>query len=238
MMKFLIRFAASACLVIASGGFLATTASAVSINIQNHSFESPVTQSFGEIPSGWTRTQSISGGAIDAGVFRPSTKPPSGTDFINGVDGEQTAFSNEGDFSQELNDVLQIGTYTLTVAIGDRADGILKDHTINFLAGGSIIASASNAVVPVNLAGGWVDLVATIVVLSGDSLLGSVLGIELLNDGLIPGIAAVQVNFDNVRLDFQAASVVPVPAALPLFGTGLAIMGFVGWRRKRKAIAA
>lgn len=27
---------------------------------------------------------------------------------------------------------------------------------------------------------------------------------------------------------------VPVPAALPLFGTGLAVMGFVGWRRKRK----
>ena len=30
-------------------------------------------------------------------------------------------------------------------------------------------------------------------------------------------------------------SVVPVPAALPLFSTGLAIMGFVGWRRKRIA---
>jgi len=29
---------------------------------------------------------------------------------------------------------------------------------------------------------------------------------------------------------------VPVPAALPLFGTGLALMGFIGWRRKRKAV--
>ena len=28
---------------------------------------------------------------------------------------------------------------------------------------------------------------------------------------------------------------VPVPAALPLFGTGLAIMGFVGWRRRKVA---
>lgn len=26
---------------------------------------------------------------------------------------------------------------------------------------------------------------------------------------------------------------VPVPAALPLFGTGLAVIGFIGWRRKR-----
>lgn len=32
-----------------------------------------------------------------------------------------------------------------------------------------------------------------------------------------------------------AVSAVPVPAALPLFGTGLAVLGFIGWRRKRKA---
>lgn len=32
-------------------------------------------------------------------------------------------------------------------------------------------------------------------------------------------------------------SSVPVPAALPLFGTGLAVLGLVGWRRKRKASA-
>lgn len=30
-------------------------------------------------------------------------------------------------------------------------------------------------------------------------------------------------------------SVVPLPAALPLFGSGLALMGFAGWYRKRKA---
>jgi len=30
---------------------------------------------------------------------------------------------------------------------------------------------------------------------------------------------------------------VPLPAALPLFGTGLALMGFIGWRRKRKLAA-
>lgn len=29
----------------------------------------------------------------------------------------------------------------------------------------------------------------------------------------------------------------PVPAALPLFGTGLAALGFLGWRRRRKAAA-
>ncbi len=29
-------------------------------------------------------------------------------------------------------------------------------------------------------------------------------------------------------------SAVPIPAALPLYGSALAIMGFIGWRRKRK----
>lgn len=43
-------------------------------------------------------------------------------------------------------------------------------------------------------------------------------------------------NFDIVVFE-NAVAAVPVPAALPLFGTGLAIMGFLGWRRKRKAAA-
>jgi len=30
---------------------------------------------------------------------------------------------------------------------------------------------------------------------------------------------------------------IPLPAALPLFGTGLGILGFLGWRRRRKAEA-
>ena len=32
-------------------------------------------------------------------------------------------------------------------------------------------------------------------------------------------------------------SPVPLPTALPLFGTGLGIMGFIGWRRKRRMAA-
>jgi len=29
---------------------------------------------------------------------------------------------------------------------------------------------------------------------------------------------------------------IPLPAALPLFGTGLGILGFIGWRRRRKVV--
>ena len=35
----------------------------------------------------------------------------------------------------------------------------------------------------------------------------------------------------------EAPAVIPLPAALPLYGTGLAVMGFLGWRRKRRAAA-
>lgn len=42
---------------------------------------------------------------------------------------------------------------------------------------------------------------------------------------------------DSASVAGASVSTVPVPAALPLFGTGLAIMGFIGWRRKQKTTA-
>lgn len=39
-------------------------------------------------------------------------------------------------------------------------------------------------------------------------------------------------------LQLTNVSAVPLPPGLALFGSGLAIMGFVGWRRKSKAVAA
>ena len=42
----------------------------------------------------------------------------------------------------------------------------------------------------------------------------------------------------NVLLSQVDVSNVPLPAALPLFATGLGALGLLGWRRKRKAQAA
>jgi len=39
--------------------------------------------------------------------------------------------------------------------------------------------------------------------------------------------------FDNFDTGVDVG-VVPLPAALPLYGTGLALMGFIGWRRKQR----
>jgi hypothetical protein len=51
-------------------------------------------------------------------------------------------------------------------------------------------------------------------------------------------------NVDFVSLDrqgnaqFASVATTPLPAALPLFATGLGVMGLLGWRRKRKGTAA
>lgn len=49
------------------------------------------------------------------------------------------------------------------------------------------------------------------------------------------GNAEVEYGF---RIKTTALSVVPLPAGLPLYGAGLALMGFLGWRRKRKAASS
>jgi hypothetical protein len=46
--------------------------------------------------------------------------------------------------------------------------------------------------------------------------------------------AGTQFALDNLTI---TPSVVPLPAALPLFATGLGALGLLGWRRKRKATA-
>jgi hypothetical protein len=42
----------------------------------------------------------------------------------------------------------------------------------------------------------------------------------------------------NIRVDDISVSSTPLPGALPLFATGLGVVGLLGWRRKRKSAAA
>ncbi|MEX1034494.1 MAG: VPLPA-CTERM sorting domain-containing protein [Sneathiella sp.] len=44
-------------------------------------------------------------------------------------------------------------------------------------------------------------------------------------------------NNDDFKIKSMTVSAVPLPAALPLYGAGLAVLGFVGWRKRRKAAA-
>ena len=59
------------------------------------------------------------------------------------------------------------------------------------------------------------------------------IGSDVFN--LAPG---VMVNSDDLGIvDNRFDSATPLPAALPLFATGLGALGLLGWRRKRKAAA-
>ena len=49
---------------------------------------------------------------------------------------------------------------------------------------------------------------------------------------------AVDHKVESLSATFVPVSQVPLPAALPLFATGLGVLGLLGWRRKRKAQAA
>jgi hypothetical protein len=47
-----------------------------------------------------------------------------------------------------------------------------------------------------------------------------------------------QGNFEVDNFSYVAGAATPIPAALPLFATGLSGLGLLGWRRKRKAQVA
>lgn len=86
--------------------------------------------------------------------------------------------------------------------------------------------------------GGWVDRL-----MGDDTQLDSApRGVEWIN-----ALVSSDMLFDEVRFvsggnAFEYAnvqlSVVPLPAALPLYGAGIAVLGFMGWRKRRKAATA
>ncbi|MCP4071902.1 MAG: hypothetical protein GY742_09220 [Hyphomicrobiales bacterium] len=62
-------------------------------------------------------------------------------------------------------------------------------------------------------------------------------GTTISNQFISPEHGTSTASLYAVFAESGAPPEVPIPAALPLFGTGLALMGFVCWRRKRKAAA-
>lgn len=74
--------------------------------------------------------------------------------------------------------------------------------------------------------------------LSGIPILGAV-----TNDGSLQLVASYTLPFavnggtEDVFVRMQSPLETPLPAALPLFATGIGALGFLGWRRKPKAVA-
>jgi len=75
---------------------------------------------------------------------------------------------------------------------------------------------------------------------------GHLTGTFASGDGLPLPVGATVVSegtpfaFNNGNITASAVSdvnVIPLPAALPLFATGLGVLGLLGWRRKRKTVS-
>jgi hypothetical protein len=205
---------------------------AAPIPLVNAGFEDPALPATPLHP-GQTYTQlnggsSFAGWTFDTfggpgGVFNPANFGafgyPIGAGYIAGVTGNQVGWLDDGAyFTQTLSQTLEAGVYTLTADVGFRADRGAPGYTIELLLGGNPISGKTGTPTALNA---WQEdsLVFTSLFASSETI-----GIRLVNR---TG-GGQQVSFDNVRLDFVAASTgaspVPVPAPMAMLGLGLLAM--------------
>lgn len=197
-------------------------------------------------PSGWSAYGTINHNNRSIGAVNPtgSTLHPGGAPegrnvgvvFLMDNAGNQSQFAGiESGLVQTLAATLQTNTsYTLTVEVGNMAPDTSPNnpfafagfpgYRVDLLAGGQVIASDNNALLPAE--GTFLTSQFSLSVGASHLLAGQSLGIRLVNLNAAPGI---EVNFDNVRLD---AIAIPEPAAVAsLFGT--ATLALAVLRRRR-----
>jgi hypothetical protein len=198
------------------------------VTVNNFSFEQDVTgNATTTAPTGWTafydgQPNNFIGSQLTTSAqylnSPPIATPGDGSQFLYINDNAGTA--TDGIY-QDVGTLLADTTYTLTVAIGSRADwspGPNGQGTISLLNGndqtGTLLASTTSDVV--SQTGTFSDFTITY------TTAGSVSG-DLIVDLSVVGnpSAFSQGNFDNVRLE---ASAVPEPGTLALVGGGLALL--------------
>jgi hypothetical protein len=201
--------------------FTLSLAHATPVTVNNFSFEQDVTGGANTFaPSGWTgfyngeRTDFIGSQLTTSGQYSapPLTSPGDGNQFMyinnDGGGGGVT----DGVF-QDMGALLANTTYTLTVAIGSRADwspGPNGQGTISLLNGidqtGTLLASTTSSVA--SQTGTFTDYTAIF------TTSGAVTG-DLIVDLSVVGTPGsfTQGNFDNVRL--TKTSVTAAPPTLP-----------------------
>lgn len=153
---------------------------------------------------------------------------PGNSHFTSGgaTEGNNTVFLNTGSVSQVLGTALSLDTaYTLEVDVGNRLDNDFPSYQIQLLAGGILLEEDDGLLTPIS--GQFLTSTITFTSSALDPI-GSALEIRLIH-----GPDSGQVNFDNVRLDAEAA-LVPEPSTYALILTGFLGLGWIQ-RKRRKA---
>lgn len=170
-----------------------------------------------------------------AGTFEPTP-----TEFVPNLSaGEQLAFINIGaSISQNVGAILAGVDYTLAFDAGDRGGGsnvnppFPTDAFADFFIGSTAGPSFSQTIAAPG-EGTLNRQMFTLTSLALAPFIGQDLLIGFRN---VAGGFQAQMLIDDVTLDTSSVvAPVPLPAALPLFGGGVVLMGLLGWRRKRKA---
>ncbi|MEN9840291.1 MAG: hypothetical protein RL376_91 [Verrucomicrobiota bacterium] len=220
---------------------------AAAITITNAGFETPTTGAgtfqVSAAPNGWSAY-----GTIDSlnnrvvGVLNPSST----TLYASGAaEGSNVGVVFLGDAGsgvesglvQTLSATLALNTrYVLTVAVGNITNDAQAPHNsfnftgfpgyrVDFLAGGTVIASDNNSLLPPE--GQFLTSTVDLSIGASHAQAGQTLGIRLVN---LDGANGLEVNFDDVRLD---ASPIPEPATASLVLGAAALVG-VSCRRRRR----
>lgn len=206
------------------------------IAVTNPGFEADVLTNAGFqlTVSGWTVTA--------GGVWNPPTSAFPG----EAPEGLNTAFLGTESFGlatgilqQTTGATFQTGlTYLLTVELGDRADLSLPTFRIGLWADGVLVStgglvnSPSDPRIPADGQFSTIDALVT----ADASIDGKAIEIRfeafLVDPALIidDASSSVQISLDNVQLQ-----IVPLPAAVYLFGSTLALLG---WLRRRPVCLA
>ena len=208
--------------LIASVALTTTLAagSAHAVTVVNSSFENPsMSGSYQYRPSGagWA----FSGDSVIAdyrSAFSFST-PPDGTQV--GV--LQSTGSNGSSIDQLLSGLASGDSYTVSFYLADRVGSNYVANPVTVSFGGTNIGTYTPTSTSFQL------FTATFTAASAS---GDLMFLAAANGG------DLDTGLDLVTVSAAAPSATPLPAALPLFASGLGVMGWLARRRKRKAQAA
>jgi hypothetical protein len=224
--------------------FMLSAASAqTSITVNNPIFEAQPVPVAGNLittpngPTGWTGFRTGSGGNFDIGVGNasgpdfttPLTAPGSGTNYLwlNDFNGNGTEITG---VYQDVGALLADTSYTLTVAIGQRAGAAPNGQSswspgiITLLNGtdntGTVLATTTGIPTTPNT---WEDFTASFIT-------GATVSSDLTIELSVVDAPEIQADFSNVEL---TATAVPEPTTCALLGGGF--ISLMAIRRRKSA---